>query len=176
MGTNKIPTVARKAIEWLRKMNIEVKPVIGFDDMYIFKYNDVFMFIRTDTKPKELFLGAPVFLLGETNAENKAIFEIAEDMTKDILEDYIVQYVYEQLSYIGQIYVRPKHVPTLRLYQFLYMLNEIVDVHNTFLRATIEAVTSWKDNMQDDCDSEISKLKIPACSIQVLDFGTAPKK
>ena len=62
MGTNKIPTVARKAIEWLRKMNIEVKPVIGFDDMYIFKYNDVFMFIRTDTKPKELFLGAPVSL------------------------------------------------------------------------------------------------------------------
>ena len=78
METNKIPTTARKAIEWLRKMNIEVKPVIGFDDMYIFKYNDVFLFIRTDTKPKELFLGAPVFLMGETNAENKAIFEIAD--------------------------------------------------------------------------------------------------
>lgn len=175
METNKIPTTARRAFEWLRKMNIEVKPAIDSGDMYEFKYKNILMFIMTDTNDKELFLCAPVFLMGKTDAENKDIFEIAEHMTKDELKDYIVQYVCEQLSYIGQIYVRPRHVPTLRLYQFLHMLDEIVDVYYTFLTATMIAAAPLEDWM-GKCEQEGQMIKDSVCSIQALDFGTAPKK
>lgn len=137
MESTKIPTTARRAFEWLRKMNIEVKLSIDSGDMYEFKYKEVLMFITTDTNDKELFISAPVYLMGKTDAENRDIFETAKYMTNDDLKDYIVEYVRGQLSYIGQTYVRPKHIPTLRKYQFLQMLDEIVDVYYTFLTATM---------------------------------------
>lgn len=58
-------------------------------------------------------------------------------MTREELKDYIVEYVKEALSYMRQVYVRPSHIRKLRRYQLLRMLDEIVEIHNTFFFATM---------------------------------------
>lgn len=67
-------------------------------------------------------------------------------MTREELKGYIVEYVKEALSYVGQVYVRPSHIHKLRRYQFLQMLDEIVEIHNTFFFATMIAsapIENW---------------------------------
>ena len=130
---------AAQALEWLRKMNIEVKPAIESGEMYEFEYKDTLMFITVDTNDNELFLSAPVYLTGDTDEHNKEIFEIAESMTREELKDYIVEYVKEALSYVGQVYVRPNHIRKLRRYQLLQMLDEIIEIYDTFFAATMIA-------------------------------------
>ena len=139
METVRISKTAQQAFEWLGKMGIEVKPAIKTGEMYEFEYKDILMFITVDTNDNELFLSAPVYLTGDTDERNKEIYEIAESMTREELKDYIVEYVKEALSYVGQVYVRPSHIRKLRRYQFLQMLDEIVDIHNTFFFATMIA-------------------------------------
>ena len=113
------------------------------------------MFITVDTHDNELFLSAPVYLTGNSDERNKDIYETAEYMTRDELKDYIVEYVKEALSYVGQVYVRPKHIRKLRRYQLLQMLDEIIEIHNTFLAATMIAAAPLEDWFPND--SELHK-------------------
>lgn len=150
METVRISKTAMQAFEWLGKMGIEVKLATKSGDMYEFEYKDILMFITADTNDNELFLSAPVYLMGNSDERNKEIYEIAECMTHEELKDYIVEYVKEALSYVGQIYVRPDHIRKLRRYQLLHMLDEIVEVYNTFLFATMIAAAPIGDWQKDD--------------------------
>ena len=152
METVRISKTAQQAFEWLRKMCIEVKPAIESGEMYEFEYKDILMFITVDTNDNELFLSAPVYLTGDTDERNKEIYETAEYMTRDELKDYIVEYVKEALSYVGQVYVRPRHIRKLRRYQLLQMLDEIVEIHNTFLFATMVTAAPIEDLLKDDLE------------------------
>ena len=120
-------------------MGIKVKPAIKTGEMYEFEYKDTLMFITEGTNDNELFLSAPVYLTGDSDERNREIYEIAESMTREELKDSIVEYVKGGLSYVGQLYVRPKHIRKLRRYQLLQMLDEIIEIHNTFLAATMIA-------------------------------------
>ena len=150
METVRISKTAQQAFEWLRKMCVEVKPAIESGEMYEFEYKDILMFIIVDTNDNELFLSAPIYLTGDTDERNKEIYEIAESMTREDLKDYIVEYVKEALSYVGQVYVRPKHIRKLRRYQLLQMLDEIIEIHNTFLAATMIAAAPLEDWFPED--------------------------
>ena len=141
-----------QAFEWLNKMGIKVKPAIKSGEMYEFEYKGILMFITVDTSEHELFLSAPVYLTGDTDERNREIYEIAECMTRQELKDYIVEYVTEALSYVGQVYVLPNHIRKLRRYLFLQMLDEIVEIHNKFLFATIIANTPKEDWLNDDLE------------------------
>ena len=152
METVRISKTAQQAFEWLRKMCIEVKPAIESGEMYEFEYKDILMFISVDTNDNELFLSAPVYLTGDTDERNKDIYETAEYMTRDELKDYIVEYVGEALSYVGQVYVRPRHIRKLRRYQLLQMLDEIVEIYNTFLFAIMVAAAPIEDCLKDDLE------------------------
>ena len=133
-------------------MCIEVKPAIESGEMYEFEYKEILMFITVDTNDNELFLSAPVYLTGDSDERNKDIYETAEYMTRDELKDYIIEYVGEALSYVGQVYVRPRHIRKLRRYQLLQMLDEIVEIHNTFLFATMVAAAPIEDWLKDDLE------------------------
>lgn len=152
METVRISKTAQQAFEWLQKMGIEVKPAIESGEMYEFEYENILMFITVDTNDNELFLSAPVYLTGDTDERNKDIFETAEYMTREDLKDYIVEYVEEALSYVGQVYVRPKHIRKLRRYQLIQMLDEIVEIHNTFLFATMVTAAPIEDLLKDDLE------------------------
>lgn len=152
MKTVRISKTTQQAFEWLGKMDIEVKPAIKTGEMYEFEYKDILMFITVDTNDNELFLSAPVYLTGDTDERNKEIFETAEFMTREDLKDYIVEYVEEALSYVGQVYVRPKHIRKLRRYQLLQMLDEVIEIHNTFLTATMIAAAPLEDWFPDDSE------------------------
>lgn len=152
METVRISKTAQQAFEWLQKMGIEVKPAIESGEMYEFEYENILMFITVDTNDNELFLSAPVYLTGDTDERNKDIFETAEYMTRDELKDYIVEYVKEALSYVGQVYVRPRHIRKLRRYQLIQMLDEIVEIHNTFLFATMVTAAPIEDLLKDDLE------------------------
>ena len=152
MAPARISKTATQACEWLQKMGIEVKPAIESGEMYEFEYENILMFITVDTNDNELFLSAPVYLTGDTDERNKDIFETAEYMTREDLKDYIVEYVEEALSYVGQVYVRPKHIRKLRRYQQLQMLDEVIEIHNTFLTATMIVATPLEDWFPDDSE------------------------
>lgn len=152
MGTVRMSKTAMQAFEWLGKMGIEVKPAIESGEMYEFEYKDVLMLISADTNDNELFLSAPVHLTGETSNHNKDIYDLAEYMTREELKDYIVEYVKGALSYVGQVYVRPRHIRKLRRYQLLQMLDEMVEIHNTFLFATMVVATPIEDWLKDDLE------------------------
>ena len=141
---------AAQALEWLRKMNIEVKASNQSGDMFEFEYKNILLLITVDTNDNELFLSAPVYLTGDTDEHNKEIFEIAESMTREELKDYIVEYVKGCVSYVGQIYVRPNHVRKLRRYQLLQMLDEIIEIYNTFFAATMIAAAPLEDWLKEE--------------------------
>jgi hypothetical protein len=126
-------------------MGIEVKPAIESGEMYEFEYENTYLFITVDTEDNELFLSAPVYLTGDTDERNKEIYETAECMTRDDLKGYIVEYIEGALAYVGQVYVRPANVRKLRRYNLLQMLDEIIDVHNTFLTAAMIAAAPFED-------------------------------
>lgn len=148
MGPARISNTAQQAIEWLGKMGIEVKPTDESGTMYEFEYKDTLMFITVDTENNELFMSAPVYLTGDTDERNQEIFEIAEYVSRDDLNDYIVEYVRGALSYVGRVHVCP--IP-LRRYQLLQMLDDIVKMHFTFYLATIvsAALIEYTLNMGD---------------------------
>ena len=152
METVRISKTAQQAFEWLGKMGIEVKPAIESGEMYEFEYKDILMFITVDTTDNELFLSAPVYLTGDDDERNKEIYETAEYMTREELKGYIVEYVGGALSYVGKVYVRPRHIRKLRRYQLLHMLDEIVEIHNTFLFATMVAAVPIEDWLKDDLE------------------------
>ena len=152
METVRISKTAQQAFEWLRKMGIEVKPAIESGEMYEFEYKEILMFITVDTNDNELFLSAPIYLTGDSDERNKDIYETAEYMTRHELKDYIVEYIGESLSYVGQVFVRPRHIRKLRRYQLLQMLDEIVEIHNTFLFATMVAAAPIEDWLKDDLE------------------------
>ena len=152
METVRISKTVQQAFEWLGKMGIEVKPAIKSGEMCEFEYKNILMFITIDTNDDELFLSAPVYLTGDTDERNKEIYETAEYMTREELNDFIVEYVGEALSYVGQVYVRPKHIRKLRRYQLLQMLDEIVDIHNKFLFATMIAAAPYEDWFPNDSE------------------------
>lgn len=152
MAPVRISKTTTQAFEWLEKMGIEVKPAIESGEMYEFEYENILMFITVDTNDNELFLSAPVYLTGDTDERNKEIYEIAEAMTREELKDYIVEYVKGALSYVGQVYVRPKHIRKLRRYQLLQMLDEIIEIHNTFLATTMIAAAPLEDWFPDDSE------------------------
>ncbi len=143
-----ISKTAQQAIEWLGKMGIEVKPTDESGAMYEFEYKDTLMFITVDTENNELFMSAPVYLTGDTDERNQEIFEIAEYVSRDDLNDYIVEYVRGALSYVGRVNVCPT---PLRRYQLLQMLDDIVKMHFTFYLATIvsAALIEYTLNMGD---------------------------
>lgn len=145
MAPVRISKSATQALEWLRKMGIEVKPAIESGEMYEFEYENTFVFITVDTEDNELFLSAPVYLTGDTDERNKEIYEIAEYMTRDDLKGYIVEYIEGVMAYVGQVYVRPANVRILRRYHLQQMLDEIIDVHNTFLTAAMIAAAPFED-------------------------------
>ena len=66
-------------------------------------------------------------------------------MTRDDLKGYIVEYIEGAMAYVGQVYVRPANLRKLRRYHLLQMLDEIIDVHNTFLTATMIAAAPFED-------------------------------
>ena len=150
MGAVRISKTAQQAFEWLGKMGIEVKSEIESGEMYEFEYENILMFITADTDDNELFLSTPVYLTGDTDERNNEIFETAKYMTREDLKDYIVEYVKGALSYVGQVYVRPKHNRKLRRYQLLQMLDEIIEIHNTFLAATMIAAAPLEDWFPED--------------------------
>lgn len=150
MTNVQISKTASQAFEWLGKMGIEVKPAIKSGEMYEFEYKNILMFITTDTNDNELFISTPVYLTGKTEEYNKMIFETAEYMTHDDLNGYIVEYVQDAFSYVGQVYVRPRHIRKLRRYQLREMLDEIVDIHYTFLTATMIAAAPIEYWLNDD--------------------------
>lgn len=152
METVRISKTAQQAFEWLSKIDIKVKPAIESGEMYEFEYKDILMFITVDTNDNELFLNTPVYLTGDSDEHNKDIYETAKYMTRDELKDYIVEYIGESLSYVGQVYVRPRHIRKLRRYQLLQMLDEIVEIHNTFLFATMVAAAPIEDWLKDDLE------------------------
>lgn len=143
---------AIQAFEWLSKIGIEVKPVIESGEMYKFEYKGILMLISVETNDNELFLSAPVYLTGETDNRNKDIYELAKHMARGELKDYIVEYVKGALSYVGQAYVRPGHIRKLRRYQLIQMLDEMVEIHNTFLFATMIAAAPIEDWLKDDLE------------------------
>lgn len=145
MAPVRISRSATQAFEWLRKMGIEVKPAIESGEMYEFEYENTYLFITVDTEDNELFLSAPVYLTGDTDERNKEIYETAECMTRDDLKGYIVEYIEGAMAYVGQVYVRPANVRILRRYHLQQMLDEIIDVHNTFLTATMIAAAPFED-------------------------------
>ncbi len=136
----KIPKTTAQALGWLKRMGIEVTRAKCDARIYEFEYNDILMLITIDSdNDNELSLNAPVFLTGKSDEKNKEIFETAKYMTSDTLKDFIVEYVHKELSYVGQTYVRPKHVRILRRYQLVHMLDQIRDAHDTFLLSTLIA-------------------------------------
>ena len=145
MAPVRISRSATQAFEWLRKMGIEVKPAIESGEMYEFEYENTYLFITVDTEDNELFLSVPVYLTGDTDERNKEIYETAECMARDDLKGYIVEYIEGALAYVGQVYVRPANLRKLRRYHLLQMLDEIIDVHNTFLAATMIAAAPFED-------------------------------
>ena len=145
MAPVRISRSATQAFEWLRKMDIEVKPAIESGEMYEFEYKNTYLFITVDTEDNELFLSVPVYLTGDTDERNKEIYETAECMARDDLKGYIVEYIEGALAYVGQVYVRPANLRKLRRYHLLQMLDEIIDVHNTFLAATMIAAAPFED-------------------------------
>ena len=157
MEAIRISRTVQQAFEWLGKMGIEVKLAIKSGEMYEFEYKDILMFITVDSNDNELFLSAPVYLTGDTDERNKEIYEIAESMNSEELKDYIVEYVNGALSYVGQVYVRPKHIRKLRRYQLLKMLDEIVEIHSTFYFATIIAAAPGEDLMRGRGDNVCKK-------------------
>ncbi len=150
MADTRISTTAAQALEWLGKMGIEVKPAIESGEMFEFEYKGVCMFITVDTNDRELFLSAPVYLTGETDMSNKEIYDLAEYMTHEELKDYIVEYVSGELSYVGQVYVRPQQSRKLRRYQLLQMLDDIIKIYHTFLTATMIAAVPMEQMLGEN--------------------------
>lgn len=150
----RISKTAMQAFVWLTKMGIEVKQAIKSGKMYEFEYKNILMFIAIDTPDDELFISAPVYLIGDSDECNRDIYKIAECMTRDELKDYIVEYVNDGLSYVGQVYVRPKHIRKLRKYQLQQMLEDMINVHNTFLLATMIASAPLEELLNEDLETE----------------------
>lgn len=72
------------------------------------------------------------------------------------------------MSYVGQIYVRPNHVRKLRRYQLLQMLDEIVEIYNTFFAATMIAAAPLEDWLKEEDlgiettdNIELSNIELP---------------
>ena len=147
----KIPKATAQAMCWLKKMGIVVTRAKWQTSIYQFEYKGVLMLITIDSdNDNELSLNAPVFLRGESDEENLKIFETAKFMTSETLNNFVVEYVCEELSYVGQVYVRPKHIRTLRRYQLVEMLEQILNAHDTFSLATLIAAAppeTWFDEV-----------------------------
>lgn len=152
MAQVRISKIAQQALEWLVKMGIEVKPAIKSGEMYEFEYNDILMFLTLDTTDDELLLSAPIYLVGSSDAANKDIFEIALHMTKEELEDYIIEPVKSDLSYIARVYHRPENSAKLRRYQFIEMLDDLDKAYRTFMAAAMIVTATYQGWNYEDLE------------------------
>ena len=131
----RISRTAAQALELLKKMHVDVEQAMETGEMYKFKYRDTLMFIKADTDDNKLHVSAPVILEGNSDKQNKEIYDIAMELTSEVLKDYNILYVKESFSIVVQIYERPKCSRALRLFQFYRLLDRIKSAQNLFMES-----------------------------------------
>lgn len=140
MKERRMSKMANEALMWLQKMQIEVEAADVDGVMYRFVYNDVEMFITSDTSDRELYISAPVYFMKGANEDvDVANFDMAKYMTRKELQNYDVEYVSGTMSYVGQTYQLPAQSRVLRRYQLIEMLDDMVRAHETFSAAAMVA-------------------------------------
>lgn len=140
MKERRISKMANEALRWLQKMSIDVETADVNGAMYRFLYNDVEMFITSDTSDRELYISAPVYFMKGANEDvDMANFDMAKYMTRKDLQNYDVEYVSGTMSYVGQTYQLPAQSRVLRRYQLIEMLDDMVRAHETFSAAAMVA-------------------------------------
>ena len=147
-------TVAQ-AMEWLRKMGIEVKPAIPSSEMYEFEYEGVLMMMFVALPNGQIQISCPFYLDDEKEEYKKQTFEIVKSIVKEDLKDYYIEYVGNGLAFIDQVWKRPQKSRVLRKYQLLQMLKEISDAYYTILAAlalVAAPIEMWGLDCNDDND------------------------
>lgn len=148
MANMQVSKTSIQVLKWLEKMGIDANPTDESRVMYEFEYDSVFMYITTDTPDNEIFFSAPAYIFGESEERNRQVCETAENMIRDESEDYIVEYIEDGLSWIGQVYEKPKG--RLRRYQLEQMLDDFVGIYERFLLAVMTVTASLDLELSED--------------------------
>lgn len=135
MTTNKLPKATAQAFEWLAKMGIEVKPLSDTgNDTYQFEYNGVDIWLHTDDVPDNNIVLSCLFCIEpEPSDWKECVFDMAVEMTKKELSNYIIEYVDEGICWIGNEWTI-SNLP-LRKYSLKQMLDEMSEAYNNFFVA-----------------------------------------
>lgn len=121
-----------QAFEWLAKMGIEAKPLSDTDkNTYQFEYNGVDIWLHTDNVPdNNIVLSCPFAIKPETSDWKGCVFDMAVEMTKKELSNYVIEYVDEGICWIGNEWTISE--PPLRKYMFKQILDDMCEAYDKF--------------------------------------------